>query len=299
MCDSRGACPPLKPGDTIGICAPSGTFEPAVFQQGIRCLEEMGFRVHIPDDLKRKNRYLAGEDHHRAAVVTSLFKKDEVRAIMCARGGFGAMRLLPLLDFDFIAAHAKPFIGFSDITALLTTFTIQSRLPVIHGPVVTSLAAAGDKTRRSLVRAITLSRHQLPDVSAPAGTTLVSGRVTGRLMGGNLATLCHLAGTSFQPRFQGDILFLEDINEPPYKIDRMLTQMKMAGMFQGVAGVATGYFTDCGDDNIVDEILKEHLGNVPLFTGVPAGHAHPNTALPMGEAVVMDAAERVLSWRID
>ncbi|GAB6144346.1 S66 peptidase family protein [Desulfocicer niacini] len=289
---------PLAAGDTIGICALSGAFEPDIFEQGIKILERMGFRVHVPRDIYARKRYLAGDDRHRADIFNALTAMTEVKAIMCARGGFGAMGVLPLLEFDFLQRHAKPFVGFSDVSAALVSLGKHAGFPVIHGPVLTSLAQADPLTCDSLYRALTTAFHDLPDIKASNGVTLTPGVARGMLYGGNLATLCHLCGTPFQPVFSGNILFLEEINEPAYKIDRMLTQMHQAGVFQGITGVIIGDFQNCGDENILHELFHEHLGHVPLFCGVQAGHGCVNLSLPMGIPVVMDAKKHTLSWGV-
>ena len=299
MVTAQPSFPPLKSGDLIGICALSGAFDPAVFDQGIRVLEQMGFKVYVPPGLSARHRYLAGEDRHRAEIFNTLVSMDEVRAIMCARGGFGAMRLLPFLNFDRLRGAHKPLVGFSDVTAALISLGQQVNFPVMHGPVITSLAVSSDSTRSSLYRALTCPWYQLPSIIGENGVTLTKGKAEGLFYGGNLATLCHLCGTPFQPRFSQAILFLEEINEPPYKIDRMLTQMKLSGMFRGVGGVIAGTFENCGDERLVHEILHEHLGHVPLFSGVASGHGTVNLSLPMGVPVVMDADCRTLSWSME
>lgn len=286
----------LVPGDTIGVCALSGAFDPEIFARGVKVLEQMGFRVYVPPGLSVTKRYLAGEDHHRADIFHDLVSMEKIRAIMCARGGFGAMRVLPILDFERLRGSPKPLVGFSDVTAALVTLGPRVDFPVIHGPVITSLATASAITKRSLYGVLTTPWHELSDITLKNGTTLTPGRANGLLYGGNLATLCHLCGTPFQPSLEKTILFLEEINEPLYKVDRMLTQMKLSGVFRGVKGIVLGQFQNCGDEKILHEIFHEHLGHLPLFAGIPSGHAHVNLSLPMGVPVVMDADERRISW---
>ena len=288
--------PTLTAGDTIGVCAPSGAFDPDVFKQGVKILESMGFTVYVPQGIYAKKRYLAGDDVHRAEIFNTLTAMEDVKAIMCARGGFGAMRLLNFLSFNQLRGIDKPLIGFSDVTAVLVVLGKRAHFPVIHGPVVTSLAASDELTRNSLYRALTIPWHRLPDIRSQNGVTLTPGKARGILYGGNLATLCHLCGTPFQPDFTGNILFLEEINEPSYKIDRMLTQMHLAGIFNGVTGVVAGGFQNCGDEKKLYEILHEHLGHLPLFCGIQVGHGHVNLSLPMGVSVEMDAVNHTLSW---
>ena len=287
---------PLDAGDTIGVCALSGAFDPDIFEQGIKILERMGFKVHVPRGIYARKGYLAGDDRHRADIFNALTAMTEVKAIMCARGGFGAMKVLPFLEFNDLRGRAKPVVGFSDVTAALVTLGKYAGFPVIHGPVITSLAKADTLTCDSLYRVLTTARHELPEIKAPHGVTLTPGKARGILYGGNLATLCHLCGTPFQPLFSGNLLFLEEINEPAYKIDRMLTQMHLAGVFQGVTGVIIGGFQNCGDENILHELFHGHLGHLPLFCGVQAGHGRINVSLPMGIPVMMDAGNHTLSW---
>ena len=288
--------PLLSSGATIGISAPSGAFDPVRLGKGVDVLRGLGFQVYLPPGLDRQKRYLAGDDTHRAELLAAVAARKEVDAVMCARGGFGSLRMLPLLDLDALAAHGKPLIGFSDITTLLVPLSLKGGVPVIHGPVVTSLAGAPRVTQQALFQVLTLSRF--PCMGAPEGVTLTPGRASGVLTGGNLATLCHLAGTSFQPRLNGTILLLEEINEAPYRIDRMLTQMHLAGMFQGVRGVVLGTFTNCGRDATVHEIVQEHFPGQPLFSGLAVGHDPVNLALPMGVPVVLDAEARTLCWTV-
>lgn len=307
---------PIKPGDTFGICAPSGAFNNDIFSRGINVLKSMGFNVHIPDEIYEKKRYMAGDDQLRASVVNALFKNSDINAIICARGGFGALRTLDYIDYDMISKHPKLFVGFSDITALLVTIVQRSLVQVLHGPVVTTLADASDITLRSLYQQLTSSYKLLTCAYSSYESTITSdlldsaynlvpvrtlreGSASGRLTGGNLSTLCHLTGTRFQPNLDGAILFLEDVGEPPYKIDRMLTQMKLAGMFSGVKGVIVGSFERCGDHaisgvdniprtyNVIDEIMIEIFDNLeqPIVAGINAGHCNINISLRFGTLV--------------
>ncbi|MBF0303543.1 MAG: LD-carboxypeptidase, partial [Desulfamplus sp.] len=147
--------PSLKQGDTIGICAPSGIFDISRFNIGINMLKSMGFNLHIPDEIYQKKRYMAGEDKLRADVINSLFQNSNIKGIVCARGGFGALRTLDYIDYDLITANPKLFVGFSDVTALLMAISERSRIQVVHGPVVTSLADANEATVKSLYQQLT------------------------------------------------------------------------------------------------------------------------------------------------
>jgi len=286
----------LKPGDKIGIVAPAGPFERELFFRGVRIFEEMGFEVYIPEGLLDARGYLAGTDKHRAAIVNQLFADKFIDAIVCARGGYGSLRILDLLDYDTIAKNPKIFLGFSDITALLTVLFDRCGLVTFHGPVVTSLADANEITRQSLFQTLT-SDHGL-EVEVPGGVTVKPGTGAGILCGGNLNTLCHMVGTPFAPNFANKILFLEDRAEAPYRIDRMLMQMKLADCFQGLAGILLGSFEDCGPVEDILIIINDIFGDcqIPIIAGLDAGHGNPNLTLPMGVEATLDADRHLLSY---
>ena len=286
----------LSPGDTIGIVAPAGPYNRDSFDRGISVLENLGFKVFVPPALLDANGYLAGSDRHRARFINQLFGDKDIDALICARGGYGSMRILPLLDFQAIADNPKVFIGFSDITVLLTAFAVRSGLATFHGPVVTSLADAPPETSQSLMQAV--SSNTAIDIQGFGGVTINSGSGSGIVCGGNLATLCHLVGTPFAPDLDNKILFLEDRAEPPYKIDRMLTQMKLAGCLDNLAGIALGSFEDCGplDDiyNIVAKAFRDD--SIPILAGLEVGHGVNNFTLPFGISATMDADDHSLSY---
>lgn len=282
-------------GDTIGIAAPSGAFDEERFQKGLAVIEAMGFCVCIPDGTYAAQRYLAGTDEHRAAMFNSLFADTHVKAVVCARGGFGALRMAPLLDMALIGRNPKIFVGFSDISVLLSALGEKAGLVTFHGPVVTSLANADDATVASLAAALTAVDPLHLDL--PDGLTLVPGVAQGPVRGGNLAALCQMIGTPWQPKFDGCLLFLEETNEPAYRIDRMLTQMRLAGCLKGVAGVALGGFDRCGPVDLIFEIVQEHVAEgVPILAGFPVGHGRANQTLPMGIWATLDADNRFLDY---
>lgn len=285
---------PLKKGDTIGVAAPSARFDDKRLNQGIECLKNLGFRVHVPRAIFGEKRYLAGDDTSRAAVVNELFADPGIRGIIAARGGFGAMRMLSYLDWDLIQKNPKLFMGFSDATALLMALIQHTQLAGVHGPNLVSLADADPKTIASFFQAIT---GRPKDILIPRGVCLLPGQAMGKLMGGNMATLAHLIGTPFQPDFNESVLFLEDVGEPAYKIDRMLSQMKMAGLFQGVQGVVTGSFANCENQEYIPQILSEVIDGIPLLMGLASGHGDLNLSLAMGLDVVLDTSSALLKWK--
>jgi muramoyltetrapeptide carboxypeptidase len=286
--------PRLKPGDTIGIAAPAGPFDPAIFAQGIRVVESMGFQTLVNDEVFEKTGYLAGNDAQRARLINQLFKDPAINAIVCARGGFGSLRILPLVDFDVIRENPKVFIGFSDITALLTAITTRSGLVSFHGPVVTTLAKAPEVTRNTLLGAI--SSEKPLEVQPANGVVIQAGRTQGALIGGNLTTLCHLLGTPFEPRFKHNILLLEDRGEARYRIDRMLAQMKLAGCFDDIAGLVLGSFEGCGSLDGIFEVFEDHFKDIsaPILAGFDVGHGAQNVTMPFGINATLDTDGQIL-----
>jgi muramoyltetrapeptide carboxypeptidase len=290
--------PALYKGDLVGVAAPCSRFDASRLYQGIDCLKTLGFQVRVPEGIFEKKRYLAGEDHRRAGVVNELAADPDVKGIICARGGFGAMRMLDFLDWEVIRAHPKLFMGFSDATALLTAVMQKAGIGVVHGPNLTSLAGACPRTRTSFFDAVT---GLLQSMMVSDGLCLKPGRAKGTLVGGNLATLTHLLGTGFSPDFSEGILFLEDVGEPAYKIDRMLSQMKMAGLFETVCGVAAGTFDQCDHPEYLPDIFDDIFGEygIPVIMGMAAGHGAVNLSLSMGRQVRLDADQMTLDWLKD
>jgi len=286
----------LQPGAVIGIAAPASPFDWESFDRGVRVLRGMGFETVIPHGLSAAQGYLAGTDEHRSALLQGLFEDARVDAIICARGGYGSLRILPLLDYERIAAHPKVLIGFSDATALLSTITRRCGFATFHGPVATTLANGSESTLKALQSAIASDAPLI--YRPPAAVTVRAGTARGVVIGGNLTTLSHLLGTPFQPSFRNRILFLEDRGETTYRIDRMLTQLKLAGCLEGIRGLVLGSFTDCGSLQEVIEIVNDRLADVvvPILAGLEAGHAEPNLTLPQGIKAVLDADRGSLTF---
>lgn len=278
----------LKKGDTIGVAAPSSPFDNDEFINGVSVLESMGFHVHVPEEIWEKKAYLAGADEKRAAVINRLFADPAIDAIVCARGGYGVLRILGQIDFDLIRKNPKPFIGFSDITALLSVFNQQCGFAPYHGPMVCSLGKSDDNTIRAFETILTTDNGG--GIGAENGRVIIPGKAEGLLKGGNLATLCHLTGTDYQPEFKDSILMLEDVAEPPYKLDRMLTQMKYAGYFETIRAVVGGSFERCGDVDDITEIFKHIFADfhIPVALDFPFGHGRTNMAFPLGVSAIFD-----------
>ncbi|MDO9263343.1 MAG: LD-carboxypeptidase [Desulfosalsimonadaceae bacterium] len=279
----------LSPGDTVSVVAPSSPFDREKFQKGIFVLEEIGLRPLFMDGIFETQGYLAGSDAHRARLIHESFADPAIKGIFCARGGYGALRLLQLMDFGLVAAHPKVFIGCSDVSVLLNVFYSSCRLVTFHGPMMESLGRATQPTKQALID--TLFTGNPVTVTAENKVVIRPGACSGVVSGGNLTTLCHLAGTRYAPDFKGHIVMLEDIGEQPYRIDRMLTHMRMAGCFNGVSGLALGSFKDCGEPDQIYRIFEDIFSDfpIPILAGFDVGHDEPNLTIPFGIGAILDA----------
>jgi muramoyltetrapeptide carboxypeptidase len=293
--------PALRRGDTIAIIAPAGPVESrASVTAGAAALERMGFRVQFDERIFDAQRYLAGADIARAAELNRCFESTDVQAVLPLRGGYGCARLIPLLDEKRLRHNCKFFMGFSDLTTLHLFFRRRLGWATVHGPMATSasLAAMSPAEEEHLLRLLTDSTY-LPHYSFPETETWFPGTAGGRLAGGCLSIILASLGTPYEIRTEGKILFLEDLGEAPYRIDRMITQLRLAGKLQGIAGVLLGAFLDClptGGDYTIDEVLRELLEplQVPTMAHFPAGHGPANWAIPLGLPVRLDADQRRL-----
>jgi muramoyltetrapeptide carboxypeptidase len=291
--------PKLRRGDPVRVIAPSGPFDPAVLERGLHVLSDrLGLVPRMRSDLSARRGYLAGDDARRAEEWREAVGDREARAIFCARGGYGAMRILPAVDPARFAESPKWLVGFSDVTALHAALN-RGGVATIHGPVVTQLGRAPDDALRHL-EALLFEEPPHPGawgLPAPgaglvAERTVRPGRARGPLLGGTLTILAHLAGTPYAPRLDGAILLLEDVGEKPYRVDRCLTQLALSGALAGVAGVAVGRFTACDDGGqLALDVVREAvlaLG-VPCVEGLPVGHDDANFAVPLGVAATLVA----------
>jgi muramoyltetrapeptide carboxypeptidase len=287
----------LKTGDTIGVVAPASGFDRDLFAQGLRRLQNFGFKTVVPEAIFEKNGYLAGSDGQRARLINRMFADPNIDGIICARGGYGAMRILPLLDYEQIGRHPKLFMGFSDITALLNTLYQRCRLVTFHSPVVTSLATASVETRTAFLKAI--GSAEALSLKASQGVVIRPGQAQGPVVGGNLTLLAHLLGTPFAPDFEGAIVVLEDQGEAPYRIDRLLTQMMLAGSFQRAVGIVLGSFNGCGGHQTVLSVFKDVFADlkVPILSGLDVGHDRHNLTLPIGQIACLDTGRRRLTYQ--
>lgn len=292
--------PALVPGGTIGVVAPAGVVCPSRLNKGVGALEACGFKVELAAEILERKGYLAGGEERRAASLSAFVLRDDIHAIFCARGGFGSIQLLPYLDPGIFRSHPKIFVGFSDVTVLLNWFVARCGVVAFHGPMVAVEftqgleKAAGELFWRALTGAEIDWQIQCSMVIRDG-----KGKVRAPLMGGCLSVVVTTLGTPYEIDTAGSILFLEDIGEKPYRIERMLTQLKMAGKLDDVAGVVTGAFSDCGtgDGKTVDDILGEIFSNAgyPVVAGLPCGHATANWLLPFGVPAELDGQTGTLT----
>lgn len=304
----------LSPGDTIGVVAPSSPpKDPNEIDRGIAALKTLGFKVRLGKAVRKRTGYLAGSDNERANDINSMFADPTVDAVMCLRGGYGSPRILDLIDYQKIKKHPKIFCGFSDITALHLAIQKKVGLCTFHGPTVLSGFAKNPTsayTVGSFLKAVCTPSPigdigiGFPKKQYPKPVTICKGRASGKLLGGNLTLITSLVGTQYQPSFSGSILFLEDINEPIYKIDRILTHLLHAGVLKGVRGVALGIWSGCEGDNKQKGEKKISLADmfadklsvlkIPIVLGLPIGHIDDYTTLPYGVRAELDAGARTL-----
>ena len=285
--------PFLHHNDVIRIVAPAGPVSPEAFHDGIRILESAGLRPRFSDDIFQRDRYLAGADTRRLGELEAAFGDTEAAAVWAARGGYGTMRLLRALDLTFLRDAKKPIIGFSDITALHCALNRMDMVS-LHAPVVCSLAKTC-KSDLELLWQLLFSGPAAWQVEWPTSCA-APVEVTGRLIGGNLSLVTQLLGTPFAPRFDDAILFLEDVGERPYRLDRMLTHLELAGVAAQVKAVLLGTFERCEEENagytaesVIAEVCRRWP--VPVVDGFPAGHGERNVPLPLGVEVTLRADE--------
>ncbi|MDP9396780.1 MAG: LD-carboxypeptidase [Actinomycetota bacterium] len=294
---------PLRVGDLVAVVAPSGPLDPVRLERGFTLLRSWGLTVaagaHVLARAGSPLGYLAGADAERAADLQRAWTDPQVAAVLCARGGYGATRLLPFLDWDAMrAAGPKVLLGSSDITGLHDAFAVELGLVTLFGPMVAAEVVAGESpdpvTVEELRRAL-LAPETATELTGRDTRTVVAGRAEGTLGGGTLALLAASVGTPFARPAREGIVVLEDVGEPGYRLDRYLTQLLLAGWFDGVRGIALGSWVDCGAD--AEDVVIERLAplGVPLLAGLPFGHGRPQLTVPLGARATLDADARALS----
>src|SRR5690606_2418431 len=297
--------PALMKGDTVALVSPSAATDNRLdLQLSQEVMEALGLRVRTGAHYGARRGHLAGTDEARAADLNAAFADDEVKAVICVRGGSGAARVLPLLDYAAIRANPKVLLGYSDITALHNAILARSGLVTFHGPNGTgswNRFNADQFERVFFERELMEYRNQVEagDELVPRRNrtlTIAGGKASGELVGGNLTLLTALAGSPYLPDFAGKILFLEDVSEAPYRIDRMLSTLKLMGALDRIAGLVFGECTDCDPGEgygslTLDEILDDHIKplGIPAYRGAMIGHIRQQFIVPVGGKVEMDA----------
>lgn len=293
---------PLKPGDCVGITAPAsfGDFEKS--KKAARYLEALGLKVRFGETMTKRWGYLAGTDEERAEELNAMFADPDIAGIVCERGGYGTARMAELLDYDRIKANPKLFWGYSDITFLHTAIANRTGLVTFHGPMLVCLG--GDTVHPETIRSMELlmgaKTYRYPDHQAPL-ETLVEGISEGPIVGGNLSLLSSSIGTPFEIDTRGALLFIEEIEEEPYRIDRMMNQLRMAGKFDDAAGILIGDFTDCEPKKrersfTWQEVIRQYVvpAGKPAMAGFKIGHGSPHIAIPLNVPARLNTGERTL-----
>jgi muramoyltetrapeptide carboxypeptidase len=297
----------LKNGDTVGIVSPAA---PVYGKEKIEIMQEsmeaLGFNVEISNHVTAQWGYFAGEDKLRADEVNKMFADPNIDGIVCARGGWGCSRILPYLDYEMIAQNPKVIIGYSDVTSLLLALYAKTGLVTFHGPVGTSewkdfsvnyfksILMEGGKVEMTNPQKVEDTLTQIDD----RVTTIRKGTAQGPLLGGNLTVLTTIIGSDFLPEWDDAILFLEDVNEGIYRVDRMLTQMKLAGILDQLNGFVFGKCTECGPGSgygsfTMDQVFDHHIEplNIPAWSGAMIGHISEKFTVPIGIQARIDAAK--------
>ncbi len=282
----------IRPGARVAIAAPAGPVDPQALAAGRLALERLGFETVARADIEDRDGYLAGSDARRAAELMEFVRDPEIDAIVCARGGYGCHRILEGLDADVFRKAAKPLVGYSDVTTLLLWQRKRAGLLGIHGPMLEKKDSLSGEAGSALVRA-------LQGTGPPprySGESMASGWGEGRLVGGSLTVCVASLGTPWEIDTRDAILMLEDVTELPYRIDRMLQQLRAAGKFDRLAGIALGTFSDCEDERYpewtVDRLFEEVFGGlgIPVVSGLPFGHGAENRPWPFAGRAALDGA---------
>ena len=301
----------LRTGDTVALIAPSSGVSPETFERALANVATLGLKAKVGKFARGSNDFLSGTDKERLSDLHWAFGNAEINGVWCVRGGSGAPRLLPDIDYSLIRKNPKVFVGYSDITALHLAISQKTGLVTFHGPVASSELSEYTRTQfvNTLMSAsanykIQPSEYNLAQASALFKPNVItSGRARGRLIGGNLSLLAALAGTPYALReLKGAILFAEDINEPPYKVDRLFTQLRQSCDMKSLAGVVLGVFSSgqsatAAETTMTIRVFKDRLGDlgIPAISGLSFGHIRDNCTLPVGIEAELDTANATLT----
>jgi muramoyltetrapeptide carboxypeptidase len=302
----------LKKGDTVGLITPAGYIDKSDLNEAIENIEKLGLKPYYTDRILDRYGYLAGKDEVRAADLNHMFQNDKVDGIFCVRGGYGVARILRMINYDAIKANPKVLVGYSDITALHYAIFSQTGLVTFHGPVATS--TFNEFSVNNLINVI-MNPHE-KTVLTPADDslrgsdfeiyTIRGGKAKGELIGGNLSLAVTFLGTPYDVSYKNKILYLEEIDEKPYRIDRMLTHLYQAGKLEEVSGIALGIFRKCdakvgsakGEQTLsLKEVLYDRLFNlgIPVVYGLSFGHVENKYTIPFGINAELDVYKRTLT----
>ena len=300
----------LKKGDTIGLIGASSATPPESLPHAVEAVEKLGYKVVVGDSCRERHGYLAGSDELRAKDVNRMFGDPSIDGIFSIRGGYGATKILPLLDYEMIKQNPKVFAGYSDVTALHIAFNQLCDLVTYHSPMPSTefiKPEMDEYTWSSFLKSVTLTEdknYYLANPSNQEMTTLVPGKATGQLVGGNLTLVTASLGTPYEIDTKGKILFLEDIDEYERSVDRMLTQLKLSGKLDDAVGILLGAWTNCGPQDanrpehslrlqtIFEEILVPL--NKPILMDIACGHCLPTMSLPLGRTITVNTETKII-----
>lgn len=292
----------LLRGERVAIVAPSGRVDPGRLDRGVALFGELGLEVVVGAHARADHRGFAGTDAQRAADLQAAWLDPAVRAVVCARGGYGVTRILDLLDWDAMAARPDPpvLLGASDITALHLAVARRLGVATLFGPMAAAQILAGDEPEPATLRHMVLTLADPARAQVLAGSAvraLAPGVASGVSAGGTLSLLAGALGTADPASLAGGVLFLEDVREAPYRIDRMLTHLLRAGALDGVAAVVAGTWEGCGTEAEVDAVLLERLGGlgIPVLAGFDFGHGPVQLTIPLGVTMTVDAGARTVT----
>lgn len=293
----------LQKGDTVGIIAPAGTPSRAALEKGINFLVSLGLNIKLGQYVFSEHGYLAGSDEERLEDLHSMFKNNEVKAVFCARGGYGTARIASMIDYELIKANPKIFWGYSDITFLHLAIYKECGMVTFHGPMIASDFGREGETDRDTQHAFQkifktepyiFTEDQFPMES------IIEGTASGEIVGGNLTLITSTLGTKYELETPGRILFIEEINEEPRAVDRMLNQLYMAGKLQSASGIIIGDFHNCLPDSEpsfgLEEVISHYLkqADKPALKGLKIGHCIPNFAIPLGARASFDTRRKTV-----
>ncbi|MCL2203664.1 MAG: LD-carboxypeptidase [Defluviitaleaceae bacterium] len=288
--------PPLRPGDTVALIAPSGPCDSARLAAGVKVLEALGLRCRVAESCTTREGFLAGPEAVRLRDLHEAFATPEIRGVFAARGGYGAQRLLPHIDYNLIKNNPKIFAGYSDITALHIAFNKLCKLVTFHAPMAAADFGGGEAdavTSRSFKEMLFAPAPEAGDtlrLPCHDATFLVPGQATAPLTGGNLTLVAASLGTPYEIETRGRILFLEEVNEEPYKIDRLFTQLSLAGKLSTAAAIILGDFSPQTPQALTQTLNDILLPlQIPTIINYPSGHGSPNLTLPLGARVTVSS----------